>query len=166
MRRINVAIILVGLFAILTACAGAQEGPTMEINDAWVRSASTMAGMTEVTPESGMGHEGGMGMGFNSAAYMMLVNRGKTEDRLLRASSPVAQTVELHETTMTGDVMSMQQVNYIDVPAGGQVELMPGGLHIMLIGLNQDLNPGEKVPLQLVFENAGEINLDAEVRAP
>ncbi|MCK4899380.1 MAG: copper chaperone PCu(A)C, partial [Anaerolineales bacterium] len=54
----------------------------------------------------------------------------------------------------------------VDVPARGQVELKPGGLHIMLIGLSRDLKAGDQVSLSLGFEKSGEIKVEAEVRAP
>ena len=75
--------------------------------------------------------------------------------------------MEIHETTMDGDVMHMQQVSGgIEIPANGQVELKPGGLHVMLIGLTRDLNPGETFPVTLQFENAGAVTVEAEVRQP
>jgi len=60
----------------------------------------------------------------------------------------------------------MHPVDSIEVPANGQVDLKPGGLHIMLIGLTGDLVAGEKIPLTLEFENAGKIQVEAEIRAP
>ena len=154
------------LAGILTACAAAADAQTIQVKDAWVRAATTQAQSKMETPPGEPSHGGEMNMGFTSAAYLQLVNRGKVADRLLRVSSPAAETAGLHETTMTGDVMSMQPVNYVEVPANGKVELKPGGLHIMLIGLKQDLKPGERVPLELVFEKAGVITVEAEVRAP
>lgn len=152
--------------AILAACAAAADAQTIQIKDAWVRAAAAGAQSEMETPPGEPSHDGEMSMGFTSAAYLQIINRGKVADRLLRVSSPVAETAGLHETTMTGDVMSMQPVNYVEAPANGKVELKPGGLHIMLIGLKQDLKPGERVPLELVFEKAGVITVEAEVRAP
>ena len=63
--------------------------------------------------------------------------------------------------------MRMQAVQGgIEVPAGGQVELKPGGYHVMLIGLTRDLTDGEKFPLTLQFEKGGEVTVEAEVRQP
>ncbi|MFN7037591.1 MAG: copper chaperone PCu(A)C, partial [Bellilinea sp.] len=87
-------------------------------------------------------------------------------DRLLAAKTDVAKTVEIHQTRMENDIMMMQKVEVIEIPANGKVELKPGGYHIMLINLQQDLKAGEKIPFTLVFEKQGEINLEAEVRAP
>jgi len=160
---------LIGRFVLvgtLTACAAAAGSQTIQVKDAWVRSATITAQTGSETSPDEPGHAGEMNMGFTSAAYLQLINRGKRADRLLRVSTPVAERAELHETSMTGDVMSMQPVNYVEAPANGKVELKPGGLHIMLVGLKRDLKPGERVTLQLVFEGAGTIAVEAEVRAP
>lgn len=102
----------------------------------------------------------------NSAAYMTLRNGGSTADRLIRAESDAATTVELHQTTMEGGMMKMAPVDGIAVPAGGQVELKPGGLHVMLIGLKRELKAGEKLTLKLYFEKAGAQEIEAVVRQP
>jgi copper(I)-binding protein len=105
--------------------------------------------------------------GANSAIYLKLSNRGLAADRLVAAEALVAQAVEIHETRMEGDVMTMQQVTGgLEIPAGGQVELKPGGYHIMLIGLTQDLKAGDRFPVTLDFAEAGPITVEAEVRQP
>ena len=105
-------------------------------------------------------------MGANGAAYMIIKNTGDTADKLLRAESQVSEVVELHISEMNDGVMKMRQVEYIEAPAGGQAELKPGGLHIMLIGLKQDLVEGESIDITLYFEEAGKVRVSAEVRAP
>jgi len=101
-----------------------------------------------------------------SAVYMVIENTGDQPDRLLHAHSDVAQTIELHEAKMENGVMKMQPVEGIDVPAHGSVELKPGGLHVMLIGLTRDLNPGDTVELELHFEQAGHVAVQAVVQKP
>ena len=64
------------------------------------------------------------------------------------------------------DVMKMRQVEFIEVPPGGSVELKPGGYHIMFIGLNTLLEQGDEVEITLVFENFGELPVLAGVKAP
>ena len=86
-------------------------------------------------------------------------------DRLVGGSTPMAQRLELHMMAMQGDVMQMRQVDAIDLPAGKKVELKPGGLHLMFIGLKQPLPLGSKVPVTLKFEKAGELKVDFEVMA-
>lgn len=87
-----------------------------------------------------------------------------TADRLVSASTPISKTVELHTMQMDGDVMRMREIPAIDIPAGQTVELKPGGLHVMFIGLTQTLDNGASFPLTLRFEKAGEVKVDVQVR--
>lgn len=87
-----------------------------------------------------------------------------TADRLVSASAPISKTVELHTMQMDGDVMRMREVPAIEIPAGQTVELKPGGLHVMFIGLTQTLDNGASFPLTLRFEKAGEVKVDVQVR--
>lgn len=100
----------------------------------------------------------------NSAAFMTLVNASDTEHSVKSAASPVAATVELHTHTNNNGVMEMRQVPQIDVPAKGRTELKPGGLHIMLIGLTQDLKAGEKAAITLTFEDGSTTTVDAPIQ--
>jgi hypothetical protein len=65
---------------------------------------------------------------------------------------------------MGGGTMGMRPIDRLEIPAGGTVELKPGSYHIMLIGLNQELKPGDKIEITLTFEKAGEVKVTAEVR--
>jgi copper(I)-binding protein len=107
------------------------------------------------------GQAGGAG---NGAVYVLIENRGREADTLLGASSDAAQTVELHETRQAGGMMRMRPLAKVEVPAGGRIEMKPGGQHIMLLGLTRDLHPGDKVTVRLRFEKAGEQTVEAEVR--
>ena len=101
-----------------------------------------------------------------SAAYMTIGNDGAADDRLVAARTPAAQRVELHQHLMENGVARMREIEGgIPVPAGGAATLEPGGLHVMLMGLTGQLEEGASVPLTLVFERAGEITLEAQVRA-
>ena len=97
--------------------------------------------------------------------YLTLQNAG-ADDRLLSASADVAKSVELHSMSMEGDVMKMRQVEAIDLPKGKLVELKPGGLHIMFIGLKAPLKAGDSFPMTLKFEKAGEVTVEMKVEAP
>lgn len=94
--------------------------------------------------------------------YAVFTNAGAS-DRLISVSSAAAERVELHEMKMDGDMMRMRQLESIDLPAGKSVELKPGGLHIMFIGLKKPLTEGSKFPLKLKFEKAGEVTVDVKV---
>lgn len=100
----------------------------------------------------------------NSAAFMTIHNSGGA-DRLVAASGDIAARVELHTHMMEGDVMKMRQVEAVDVPAGGMAALQPGGFHVMLIGLHEPLKEGDRFPLTLTFEKAGEVTVEVAVEA-
>ena len=97
-------------------------------------------------------------------AFLMIHNMGDTKDRLIEVRSPVAERVEIHETIKKGGMMSMAAVEEIHVPASAKVMLKPGGHHIMLMGLKENMTKGHKFPMTLVFENAGEIEVIVDVK--
>ncbi len=98
-----------------------------------------------------------------TGAFMKL--RAKTAARLVEAKSPVAGTVEIHEMKMVGDVMKMNAVPGVDLPAGQTVELAPGGYHIMLLELKRQVKEGDTVPLTLVVEGKDRKRETIEVHA-
>lgn len=102
----------------------------------------------------------------NSAAYALLVNLTDKEDVLVSAEVSVSETVELHEMIMgEGDVMQMRPVEGgIPLPAGSAVQLKPGGLHVMLIGLKQELMAGTTMDLKLNFAESDSIELTLPIR--
>jgi copper(I)-binding protein len=97
------------------------------------------------------------------AGYMKISS--PVDDRLVGASSPAAQRVELHVTVKEGDVMRMREVKAYDIPAKGGFELKPGGAHLMLVDLKAPLKEGTRVPMTLRFEKAGEVKVELQVRA-
>ncbi|MBX9700841.1 MAG: copper chaperone PCu(A)C [Acetobacteraceae bacterium] len=143
-------LLLAALAAALPLDAGAQHPPAetragdLVIAQAWSRAAA----------------QGGQGAG-----YLRISNGGTQPDRLLAASSPAAGRMELHSMIRDGEVMRMREAAAIDIPAGGTVELRPGGLHLMFVGLTQPLRQGETVPVTLRFERAGEVTLPFAIQA-
>jgi copper(I)-binding protein len=99
-----------------------------------------------------------------AGGFMKIENKGGV-DQLISASSPVAGEVQLHEMAMEGNVMKMRQVKDIAVPAGGAVELKPGGLHLMFMNIKAPLAAGETVPVKLKFAKAGEVEVKMPVNA-
>lgn len=99
-----------------------------------------------------------------AGAAFMDISNGGAADRVTGASADVAEVVELHTHIKDGDVMKMRRVEFIDVPAGGAVQLQPGGLHVMFMGLTAPLEEGESFPLTLTFENAGDITVEVVVQ--
>jgi hypothetical protein len=103
--------------------------------------------------------------GSNGAVYLKLMNEGGNADVLLSAYTAVAEVVEIHQTKIDEhEVMQMVPIGRIEVPAGSSVSLEPGGKHIMLINLKQDLKPGEKITVTFNFEQSGPITLEADIR--
>ena len=100
-----------------------------------------------------------------AGGFMKIENKGGTADQLVSASSPVAGEVQLHEMAMEGNVMKMRQVKDIAVPSGGEVELKPGGLHLMFMNIKAPLAAGETVPVKLKFAKAGEVEVKMPVNA-
>ena len=96
------------------------------------------------------------------AGFVTLRNTGAA-DRVVGATSPVAGRVEMHVTIREGEVMRMRQVRSLEVPAGGSYELKPGGAHLMLVDLKRPLRKGERIPLTLKLEKAGELKLQLSV---
>ncbi|HXH03224.1 MAG TPA: copper chaperone PCu(A)C [Candidatus Competibacteraceae bacterium] len=95
-------------------------------------------------------------------AYFIIDNGGEA-DRLLAASADVADKVELHIHLHENGMMKMRPVAAVEVPARGQIKLAPGGLHVMFIGLKQSFKQGERFPLTLKFERAGEVQVEVVV---
>jgi copper(I)-binding protein len=102
-----------------------------------------------------------------TGAFMKL--QSAKDAKLVEAASPVAGVVEIHEMAMENNVMRMRAVKALDLPAGRTVELTPGGYHVMLMDLKQQVKDGEVVPVTLVVESAGKretIEVKATARAP
>jgi copper(I)-binding protein len=100
----------------------------------------------------------------NGAAYMVIRNRGSEPERLLGARTGEAQAAELHGTTVTPEgVAQMRPAEAVEIPPGGEAKLAPGGLHVMLVGLKGPLVEGTSFPMTLVFERAGEVEVEVMV---
>jgi periplasmic copper chaperone A len=122
------------------------DTPTVAVDGAWARTSPMMA--------------------TNGAVYMELT--ASTDDRLVaaRVDASVAAASEVHETVMDPDSqeMAMRETDAIALPAGETVVLEPGGFHVMLLDLVEPLEPGTSIEVTLVFEAAGEVSIEAEVR--
>ena len=135
----------IGLLALAVSATAAW--PQTVIKDAWVRG--TVAQQKA------------------SGAFMQITSA--PGGKLLSVSSPVAGMAEVHEMVMEGTTMRMRAVESLQLPAGQTIELKPGGYHVMLMDLKQQLNPGDMVPLSLVIEGKDgkreTLQLQAPVRA-
>jgi copper(I)-binding protein len=135
-------ILALGLF--LAGPSAAEPAAGIEISEAWARA----------TP----------GQARNGAAYMVIENTADTADRLVSASSPVAERVELHAHTIVDGVARMREIEGIEVYPAEPVILQPGGLHLMLLGLTTPLQEGERFPVTLGFAEAGSVTAEVEIR--
>jgi copper(I)-binding protein len=100
------------------------------------------------------------------AAYFIIHNAGKTADRLLSVDSPIAGEAQLHEHVMKNDLMKMQQVPQVDIPAGGNVTFAPMAYHVMLVNLKDRslLVDGKRFPMTLHFEKSGDVTVEVAVQ--
>jgi copper(I)-binding protein len=127
---------------LLAGCQG-SSGP-IEVNEAWTPA---------TPPNASVG-----------AAYMRIETQAA--DTLLSASTPIAASVEVHETSSDGDMVRMRKLESVSVTPAEPAMFEPGGTHFMLIGLTAPLQAGSHIPLTLRFQSAGEIRVDVEVMAP
>lgn len=104
-------------------------------------------------------------MAMTGIGYATISSLGEA-DRLIGFTSPACERPELHTHINDGGIMRMREVEAIDIPAGGEVRLEPGGLHMMLIGLTQQLVEGESIAATLIFEKAGEVPVTLEIKGP
>ncbi|TWC56123.1 hypothetical protein FBY04_108154 [Pseudomonas sp. SJZ080] len=142
--NVRVQTAVLGLFLLGTAL---QVSAQTQVDDAWVRA--TVAGQQA------------------TGAFMTVT--ASSDSKLLSVQTPIAKIVQIHESTMKNDVMSMHPVEFVALPAGTAVTLDPHSYHVMLIDLAGQVKEGDKVPLTLNVENAnGEkesITVEAQARA-
>ncbi len=154
----SISIPLTILLAI-AACTGSRSEPSP------LPPGAGQAVEMQVTAEEAWTRQ--TGAGFNGALYLELANDSPIEDRLTGVLFDGASRTEIHRTLRDGDMMRMEhQAEGVGLPAGGGISLAPGGYHVMLIDLQQDLVAGETVSMTLEFEEAGRIPIQVEVRSP
>jgi copper(I)-binding protein len=138
MRRLAFA-----LFLLLPFAAAAQT-VRLEVKDAWTRAS--------------------VGGTANAAVYMTITSQNP--DRLIAASTPVANKTDLMTMEGGSNVMEMKYVKVVDIPANKPVSLNPSGLHVWLAGLKRPLKAGEAFPLTLTFAKAGRREVTVSVQKP
>ena len=131
---------ILGLALLVIATAADAQ---VEIEKAWARATAPGA------PVAG--------------GYMTIRNKSAAPDRLVGASSAAAARVELHVHIKEGEVMKMRQVSAYDVPANGAFELKPGGAHLMFLQIARPFKEGDRIPVKLKFEKAGEVSVEFAV---
>lgn len=136
-------IFLIFLFALIS-CSSQQADPGIELTNAWIR---------ETPPGANV-----------AALYLEIQNKGP-EDSIVSVSSPLSKTAEIHSTEVAADgTGSMVRQETVILPSGKVTNLSPGGLHIMLIGLEKVPAAGEKHEVEITFKNSGKQSVVAEVK--
>ena len=97
--------------------------------------------------------------------YLTIENPNATADKLMSVTYAKASSVQIHEMKMDGDKMIMRDIGTLAIPAKSKVELKPGGYHLMLMGLKEQLNDGDVIAVTLQFEKAGKVEVNMPVRA-
>lgn len=133
----------ISMFVCIVLIAACSPGTGIEVSKAWMRPAA---------------------QGGNGAAYFLIQNRSDGADELTGATSDVAQTLELHESKMEGDVMQMHHAMSVPIEGNTSLEFAPGGWHVMLIGLNRDLNVGDEIQITLKFRDHEDITVTVPVQ--
>lgn len=129
--------------AIIASATGAHAGD-VAVTDAFARASASPAATS-------------------AAAYLTIENSGDQADHLLSVTTPAAQSASLHRTVVTGDVVKMEEVSALALPAHGSVQMKPGGLHIMLMGLAAPLRKGDAIEVTLGFEHAPSVTVAVPV---
>ena len=139
------------LLTLAAICAGSASAQQVKIGDlvldhAWARA--TPAGAK-------------VGGGF-----LTIENKGAAPDKLMGASSPAAGKIEVHETAMNNGVATMRPVKGgLSIAPGQSVTLAPGGYHLMMMELKGPLKKGDKVPVTLTFEKAGDVKVTFDIQS-
>jgi copper(I)-binding protein len=142
------ALLFSAIFSLAASAANAADykAGALDISDPWSRATPKGASV--------------------AAGYMTIKNTGSTPDRLISGSSDVAPKFELHEMKMENGVAKMRLVKGgLEIKPGETIELKPGSFHVMFVGLKKPLSAGDHVKATLVFEKAGTVNVDYDVRA-
>lgn len=140
----NVFKMLMGVFMLTLISASSYAAGSVTVMHPYARAVAT-------------GHP-------NSAAFMVLKNTSDHDLALIKAYSNVSKVAELHTHKKEGGMMRMRQVEKIVIKAGSKTVLQPGGLHVMLIGLNQELKAGNNVDLELEFDNGEKVKLAVPIK--
>jgi copper(I)-binding protein len=146
MRKTSLLATLLLALAVSAAHAGDYKVGSLEVSDPWSRATPKGASV--------------------AAGYMKISNTGTTADRLVGGSSDTAARFQVHEMTMDNGVMKMRPLKGgLEIKPGETVELKPGSFHVMFVDLKSPLTQGEHVKATLMFEKAGALNVEFDVRA-
>lgn len=152
--------------AMIAACAMlfmqdapalAKPAPILLVSDNTPLPAYTLGALTITAPWTRATPKGAEVAG----GYLSITNTGTQADRLLSISAGIASRLEFHEMATVDGVMQMRQLeNGLEILPGQTIELKPGGVHIMMMGLTAQIKAGDHIKGTLVFEKAGSIEVE------
>ena len=128
-----------------------------------ILASATGAAANELSVSSAFARASATPVAKSAVAYVSIRNAGSQADRLIAISTPSARSAELHTTIMAGGIMKMEPAGVVELPAGSQLEMQPGGLHIMIMGLAAPLKQGESIEMTLGFEKAGDMKVTVPI---
>lgn len=137
MNRISMLFLVLALF--MSACGASGD---VEIHQAWVRPTA---------------------QGENAAVYLTIHNHSENEQELIGASTTATDVVEIHQSSMENDVMQMNMISTLPLGPDEEVIFKPGGYHLMLVNVNQELVLGEHIGLILHFKNHEDIAVEVHI---
>ena len=140
------AAVLAALAVMLAEIAAAEDytAGTLQIGNPWARATPSGASI--------------------GAGYLTITNKGADTERLIGGSAAPASRLEVHTTVVEQGVAKMRTVKAIEIPPGQTIELKPGGMHVMFVGLKQPLKQGQRIKGTLVFEKAGTVEIEFAVQ--
>jgi copper transport protein len=105
-----------------------------------------------------------VGQGMTGGIYLTIENGTNRDDRLIGATSDVAEAVEIHQTQIENDIARMQFFTGLDIPAGGSLTITPGQYHLMLVNVQHELAVGDTITTLLQFESGTQLNVQVPVQ--
>ncbi len=143
MRLLLIILALTIGVAVNPSTASAQSAGPMVVTKPWAR-----ASILQSRP---------------GVAYLTTRNNSASADQLLGVTSPIANNVRIHTSSMSNGVMTMRSLPYLRIEVGQEIKMQPGGMHLMLTGLRKPLREGAQLPLVLEFKTAGRLQVNAQI---
>ncbi len=143
MRLLLIILALTIGVAVNASTASAQSAGPMVVTKPWAR-----ASILQSRP---------------GVAYLTIRNNSASADQLLGVTSPIANNVRIHTSSMSNGVMTMRSLPYLRIEVGQEIMMQPGGMHLMLTGLRKPLREGAQLPLVLEFKTAGRLQVNAQI---
>jgi periplasmic copper chaperone A len=141
-----------------------DDAPYLVLQDAWAKTAVSAAESSTAKADAWKTPVGPMGLGPNGMVFMVINNQGGAPDTLLKAESDVAETVELQQMVIVGNVASSYKLASIAVPARTALELKSGSYYVRLINLKKEIKDGQSFKVKLTFEKSGTKEIEVTAR--